>query len=111
MGGEACALSGCQRPGQATAVVEVLGDVAGACPIFCGEGVIAIPPPYPTNYKPGMFDHFRQFNSVFEIELYNSTDELIASLEQAAIASSSNQNVKLPRFISALLYLFQLRIR
>ena len=30
MGREACAPSGCQRSGQAAAVVEVLGDVAGA---------------------------------------------------------------------------------
>jgi hypothetical protein len=32
MGGEACALSGRQRPGQAAAVGKVLGDVAGARP-------------------------------------------------------------------------------
>jgi hypothetical protein len=32
MGGEACAPSGRQRPGQAAAVAEVLGDVAGARP-------------------------------------------------------------------------------
>jgi hypothetical protein len=32
MGGEACAPSGRQRPGQAAAVGKVLGNVAGARP-------------------------------------------------------------------------------
>ncbi len=32
MGGEACTPSGRQRPGQAAAVAEVLGDVAGVRP-------------------------------------------------------------------------------
>ena len=32
MGREACAPSGRQRPGQAAAVAEVLGDVAGTRP-------------------------------------------------------------------------------
>jgi hypothetical protein len=58
MGGEVCAPSGRQRPGQAAAVVEVLGAVDG------------VRPPHPTAPSGKIYDRMSDGGSLDEVKRF-----------------------------------------